>query len=405
MNKLVRRAVVVSGGVVAAWLVVLVGLLFVRRLQRQPKRINFPHAPLAPVQVGEHELTIYNWGERVFSSMLDDIQSGKSRILMETYILRNDEVGNTFRKRLISRAQHGVHVYLIFDSLGSSSLPAKWRRFPRNIRTFEFGPVNSLKTLLKQGFLTRTHRKILLVDNNVAYLGGVNIGKEYRRRWRDTHLRLEGPLAHNVAHAFEEMWNQYHQEAKSMKFTPPVDDPCIEICYNDPLQKEFPILQQYIAAFERAERTIRISSAYFLPPQPLYAALIAAAQRGVQVEVMTPERGDVVYADWGARGLYEDLLAHGVCIWLYQQTVNHSKTCTIDGRWSTIGSANLDSLSMCYLFEINIFVHDEAFAAQMERMWEIDLQNCRQVVMEEWRKRSAVERALEVAVLPLYRWM
>ncbi len=406
MSTLLRRVLNILGLGLLLELLALLGLLFYRRLERQPRHIRFPHAPLAPVTVGEHRLTIYNWGEDVYGSMLSDIRAATRRVLLETYIFRDDEVGNSFRKRLIRQAQHGIRVYLIFDGLGSLGLAERYKRWPRNVHTFEFGPLRSAKTMLKQRLFLRTHRKILVVDEHTAYLGGINIGKEYRRRWRDTHLKIEGPLAQNVAEAFERFWNAYHNEDDSAgPLRPSHADPQITICVNDPIHQTFPISDEYIKAFDRAEHTIRIASAYFLPTPAVYAAILGAATRGVQIEIMVPEKGDVVFADWGARGLYEELLAHNITVWVYGQTVNHSKTCTIDGRWSTIGSANLDHLSLHGNFEINAFIEDEQFAQAMEQMWAIDLQNCRQITAQEWSQRSWLERGLEVAVLPLYRWM
>lgn len=385
-----------------------VGLIFLtsyRRFKPQPKRIIFPHQSRPPVKVGEHELTIYDYGEDAFRAMFADIKGARANVLVETYQFSNDEVGNSFRKRLIRQAQRGVKVYVIFDSIGSWSLPARLRRFPRNVHSFEFGPIKSLRTLLKQGVLVRDHRKILVVDTNIAYLGGINIGKEYKRRWRDTHLRIAGPLAENVAHAFDTFWDAYHPEGRSPLAFTTTSDPQIMIVANDPLRREFPIHDCYLEAFNRAEHSIRIASSYFLPPRTLINALIAAARRGVKVELLLPEDSDVPLVDWAACNLFAEFLAHGVTIWMYQRTVNHSKTCTIDGRWSTIGSANLDSFSLRGNFEINAFIRDEAFAAQMEAMWENDLQNCIRLEPITWANRSPLNRLAELFARPLIPYL
>lgn len=403
---LLRRVLKVIGLVMGIELVALLGLLFYRRLERPQRHVRFPHEPLPPVEVAGHRLTIYNYGEDVFRAMLDDIGSAREEVLLETYIFRNDEVGNTFRKRLIRQAQRGVGVFLIFDGLGSLALPDRYKRFPRSIHSFEFGPLHSLRTFMEQRVFVRTHRKILVVDEQVAYICGLNIGKEYRRRWRDTSVKIEGPMSRTAAEAFECFWNAYREpDDPEVTVNQIVENPAITIAVNDPIRQMFPIADAYIQALHAAKKHVRISSAYFAPTEPVYAAIIAAANRGVHVEIMLSDKSDVVYADWGARGLYEDLLAHGVDIWLYQQTVNHSKTCTIDGNWSTIGSANLDHLSLNGNFEIIAIVEDEAFAAQMERMWAMDIGNCRQVDKAAWAQRSWLERVLEVAVLPLYRFM
>jgi cardiolipin synthase len=337
----------------------------------------------------------------VFKSMLRDIDQARQFVLLETYIFRNDEVGNSFRKRLIRQAQRGRRVYIVFDSVGSFSLPARFRKFPRNVHTFEFGPINSLRTLLRRRLLVRDHRKTLVTDAKVAYLGGINIGKEYQRRWRDTHLRIAGPMAVNVAAEFDFLWDSYHDDGELPMHFPRIQDRRITILANDPIRRSFPIHDCYLQAFERAERSIRIANSYFLPPRTLIDALTAAADRGVRVEVMISEDSDVVLVDWAVRNLFSELLAHGVRIWLYQRTVNHSKTCTIDGRWSTIGSANLDPVSLRGNFEINAFIEDAAFAAEMEAMWEIDLQNCKRLDPAAWATRSWGERAVELLTLPL----
>lgn len=386
----------------------MLGLVFLvtyRRFKPVPKRISFPHQQLPPVKVGDHELIIYDFGADVFRSMLSDIKTSRASVLLETYLFRNDDVGNSFRKRLIHQAQRGAKVFIIFDSIGSWSLPTRYRRFPRNVRTFEFGPVKSFRTFWNNQLLVRDHRKILVVDGNIAYLGGINIGKEYQRRWRDTHLRIAGPLAQNVAEAFDIFWDAYNPDGElPLKFKG-IQDPHITICVNDPLRGIFPIHDKYLDAFNDARKSIRIANSYFVPPRSLVNALTAAARRGVRVDIMIPEDSDVVLVDWAARNLFTELLASGIRLWLYQKTVNHSKTCTIDGRWSTIGSANLDPISLRGNFEINAFVQDEAFAAQMESMWDNDLQNCKAVDSHAWAARPYGERIAELLTRPLMRFM
>ncbi len=405
LRLLLRRALRIGLVLVTLEIAGLIFIISYRRWKPQPKRIIFPHQSRPPVIVGEHELTIYDYGEDAFRAMFADIKAARESVLVETYQFNNDEVGNTFRKRLIRQAQRGVKVFLIFDSIGSWSLPARLRRFPRNVHTFEFGPIKSLRTLFRQGVLVRDHRKILVVDKRVAYLGGINIGKEYRRRWRDTHLRIAGPLAQNVAYAFDTFWDAYHPGGASpLVFTTAID-PQITIVANDPLRREFPIHDCYLAAFQEAQHSIRIASSYFLPPRTLIDALTAAARRGVKVELLLPEDSDVPLVDWAARNLFAEFLAHGVAIWIYQRTVNHSKTCTIDGRWSTIGSANLDSFSLHGNFEINAFIRDEAFAAQMEAMWHNDLKNCVRLDPVDWANRSPVSRFAELFARPLIPYL
>jgi cardiolipin synthase len=402
MLRRVFRIGLVLGLLEAVGLIVLTSF---RRFKPQSKRIVFPHQSRPPVIIGEHELTIYDYGEDAFRAMFADIKAARDCVLVETYQFNYDEVGNTFRKRLIRQAQRGVRVYLIFDSIGSWWLPARLRRFPRNIRSFEFGPIKSLRTLVKQGVLVRDHRKILVVDSEIAYLGGINIGKEYRRRWRDTHLRIVGPLAQNVAQAFGTFWDAYHPDGGSQLSFSPTTDPKITIVANDPLRGEFPIHDCYLEAFNKAEHSIRIASSYFLPPRTLIDALTAAARRGVKVELLVPDDSDVPLVDWAARNLFAEFLMHGVTIWMYQRTVNHSKTCTIDGRWSTIGSANLDSFSLRGNFEINAFICDEAFAAQMEAMWENDLRNCIRLDPATWAYRSPISRLAELLARPLIPYL
>lgn len=405
IKLIVRRALRIS---LVLGLFETAGLIFLvsyRRFKPQPKRISFPHQVRPPIMVGEHELTIYDYGEDAFRAMFADIKASRDLVLVETYQFNYDEVGNSFRKRLIRQAQRGVKVYLIFDSIGSWSLPARLRRFPRNIHSFEFGPIRSLRTLLKQGVLVRDHRKILVVDTNIAYLGGINIGKEYKRRWRDTHLRIAGPLAQNVAYAFDTFWDAYHPQGSSPLTFTTTSDPQISIVANDPLRGEFPIHDCYLEAFNQAEHSIRIASSYFLPPRTLINALIAAARRGVKVELLLPEDSDVPLVDWAACNLFAEFLAHGIIIWMYQRTVNHSKTCTIDGRWSTIGSANLDSFSLRGNFEINAFIRDEAFAAQMEAMWNNDLQNCIRLDPITWANRPRRDRLAELFARPLIPYL
>jgi cardiolipin synthase len=249
----------------------------------------------------------------------------------------------------------------------------------------------------------RDHRKLLVVDGVTGYVGGYNIGDLYATTWRDTHLRVDGPSAWELENAFVDFWNDHRK-----KKHPEIPDrgarswdARIRAAQNAPARLIFPVRGIYLEAIDRAEDHVYITQGYFIPDREILHALISASRRGVDVRVLIPEYSNHILADWAARTYYSRLLEAGVTIWLFQDAMVHAKTMTVDGRWTTVGTTNIDRLSMTGNFEINLELYDDDLAEQMEKIFLNDLGNCRQLTLEEWEQRGMHRRVLERVLKPL----
>ncbi len=388
------------------------GSLLLSSLRRRRRSYRFPHEPLDPVWLDEsNRLQIFNYGGYAFKDMLQEIDNATESIYLETYIFQDDEIGREFKKRLIKKAREGVKVYLAFDGFGSILMPFGFRQWPKECIVSWYGPLYSYLSFLWLGTYVRYHRKILIVDNKVAYIGGMNIGREYATTWRDTQLRVDGSTVEEIALAYAELWNRHQRltpyKTLKLPFKPnPEDDHLLYLRQSRPSSALGPISEQktirdtYLEAFLGAKKRILITNPYFLPDERMEQALLEALKRGVSVEVIVPERTNHAIVDLLARPFLARLVQAGGCIWLYQNTVIHSKTAVIDGHWSTVGSANLDGRSIIN-YEINLFVNSNKFASVMEDMWEDDLHNCRLARLEEFNQPSRRRRLAEKILAPL----
>jgi cardiolipin synthase len=249
----------------------------------------------------------------------------------------------------------------------------------------------------------RDHRKILVVDGHTAFVGGYNIGARYATEWRDTHVRINGPAAGEVENVFIDFWNA-HRGGRLPRLADLGTrdwDPRITVYRNDPQMLIFPIRTVYLEAIDRAQRHIYLTHAYFIPDRTILHALLAAAARGVDVRILLPAASNHPLADWLARGYYTQCLAGGIRLFLYRGVMVHAKTATIDGFWSTIGTANLDRLSLVGNFEVNVEFYDEMLARQMEDIFLKDILNAHELTLEEWQHRPLLARFAELLLLPL----
>jgi cardiolipin synthase A/B len=224
----------------------------------------------------------------------------------------------------------------------------------------------------------------------------------YATRWRDTHLRIEGPDVADLAQEFVDFWdrNQTSEERLGRRFRRRFS-PTIGLHTNDAARLIFPIRDMYIQAIDRAQHHIYITNAYFIPDRVLLNALLAAARRGVDVQILVPWMSNHIAADWAARGYFDTCLRGGIRIFGYRDVMIHAKTCTIDGCWSTLGTANLDRLSEVGNHEVNVEIYDEAFAGEMETIFECDKTNAFELTPEGWSARPWFVKLSELILSPL----
>ena len=407
---MVRRKTVVTVlrrillGVLTAQLAVAAVLVAIDtwRKRVRPYRAVFPRTKPLTVSVGETEVTIYTYGEDLYRDMLAAIRSAQHRILFESYILKGDRVGAEFKQALIDAAARGVEVFVIYDGFANLVVPRRFFDFPPTVNVIRYPAFRPGVLLLDVRKSGRDHRKILTVDSRVGFIGGYNVGELYATEWRDTHLRLVGPAVWELENAFSDFWNANRKDSQPQLADVGTDhwNPRIRAHRNVPEVLIYPVRAMYLEAIDRAKERILITQAYFIPDREILGALIAAARRGVEVNILVPERSNHVIADWLSRGCYTPLLKGGVRLWLYRDAMMHAKTATIDGRWSTVGTANVDRLSLTGNYEINVEIIDAKVAAGLEQVFANDLTNARLRTLEEWQRRPLLAKAAEALLAP-----
>src|ERR687889_2933871 len=398
LRRLGLRVFLALTALQAAIVGVLVAMAEFRK-RRQVPREGFPWEDQSEIglEAGEDRLKIYAYGVNLYQAMLEEIEAAEDEIFVGTFMWNCDEVGRRFVDALSRKAKEGVEVYVVFDGLANVFVPPSFKRFPETIHRLHFRPLSGPAKILNPRNVFRFHRHVMSVDGRVAFLGGYNIGSLYAAEWRDTHVRVRGDAAREVDNAFVDFWNT-HRTGDLPRIVPNKErdwNPAVRVRRNDPYMRIFPIREMYLEAIDRANHHVYLTHAYFVPDRALRAHLIDATERGVDVQLLVPEQSNHVTADWLARRHFHDLLRAGVGIFLYKHIMIHSKTATVDGMWSTIGSANIDRYSMLGNYELNLEVYSRYLAAQMERMFELDKTNAEELTLEKWERRPLPAKLVE----------
>jgi cardiolipin synthase A/B len=375
------------------------------RKRREGPKEGFPWVdqPEIELESGDNRLKLYPYGVDLYEAMLAEIEGARERIFLGTFIWKGDELGRRFVSALAKKAREGVVVYAVFDGLANFFVSRSFKRFPEEIRALHFRPFSEPTSYANPRHAFRYHRHVMSVDGRVAFLGGYNIGSLYAAGWRDTHVGIRGRVVREVESSFVDFWNAHHTD--NLPAIDPVRErdwnPNIRVRLNDPYLRIFPIRGMYLDAIARASERIYLTHAYFVPDRAMRAGLTEAVKRGVDVQILLPRHSNHVTADWLARRHFDELLRAGVRIFGYEEIMIHSKTATVDGLWSTIGSANIDRLSLLGNYEINLEVYSERLAAQMERMFEVDKTNAEEITLEAWRSRPLPAKVAERALTTL----
>ncbi len=405
--RLARRTVFVGAAATVTAQVGVAGSLIV--LDAIRKRRSPPHGGVAPTdpetaRVAGTTLTTYTYGEHVFEAMLEAIRGARGHVYLASYIWKGDQVGQEFKDALIEAARRGVRVFLVFDGFANLVVAPSFKRFPGFVHVLKFPTVRPGLPLLNLRRTGRDHRKVMVVDGRVGFVGGYNIGALYATQWRDTHLRVEGPAVWELENTFVDFWNRHRRSSHPELADVGAAnwDSRIRAQRNEPSRMLFPVRGMYLEAIDRATERVWITQGYFIPDTEILQALLGAADRGVDVRVLMPEASNHVVADWVAHGFYAALLRGGATIWLYEQAMVHAKTATVDGRWTTVGTANIDRLSLIGNYEINLEIHDPDQAAVMEQIFRADLANCRELTLDEWEQRGLMARLSERVLAPLH---
>lgn len=387
-----------------ALLVSMILLIVDQRRKRTRPQGHPSHIPTTPIHVVNSEVKLYTYGEDLYADMLTSIESARKQIFIETFIWKGDTVGKQFRDALGRAAARGVEVYAIYDSFANLVVPRTFfSSFDPRIHMLAYPFFTLPFNPLSLASYARDHRKILVVDSHVAFLGGYNIGRLYAKHWRDTHTRIIGHDAWEIEASFVDFWNTHRtRELPRLAASTKRDwDPYIQFFRNEPSVLTFPIRSSYYEVIDRARERIYLTQAYFIPNRFLIHLLLKSAERGVDVRILLPAISNHVIADWLGRGFYTACLKAGIRLFLYQDAMVHAKTATIDGIWSTIGTANIDRLSMLGNYEINLAIYSRELATQMENIFHNDTTHARELTLAEWENRPLLHKCAEYFLRPL----
>ncbi|HET7435523.1 MAG TPA: cardiolipin synthase [Thermoanaerobaculia bacterium] len=355
----------------------------------------------APLSEGNRVEILRN-GAQIFPAMLSAIRAAKKTINLEFYIYWDGQIGRQFAETLAERARAGVKVNVILDAVGSSPMSGELVDFMRR-NGIDVEWYHPLRWWTLSRVNHRTHRKLLIVDGEVGFSGGVGIADTWlgdadsREHWRETMVRVEGPVVTQMQFAFMDNWVKSRGELLTgldyFPRVPPRGTCLTQVVKSSPSEGSSAVKLLYIISIVSATKSIYISNAYFVPDRDTIRALEGAIRRGVDVRVIVPGPfTDVPIVRNAGRFYYTHLLRRGVRVFEYQPTMMHAKTMVVDGIWTTVGSSNFDDRSFRLNDEVNVNIHDEAIAAQMEQMFFEDLARSEEITRRRWIQRPWWER-------------
>ena len=353
-------------------------------------------------------------GTEAFARIRKRLGSAKRYILLESYIIENDRTGNDIKDILVERARAGVFVCVIYDAVGSWKIGKPYINALRDggVHAFPFLPV---AFPMFRGANYRNHRKIIVVDGETAYMGGMNIGDEYAgispkyARWRDTHLEFGGQAVETLRSVFLNDLAACCRDKKLVETARELPGPetgkhiwdgasvvPAQIIASGPDTPWDTIHKAYLSVISRSRKTLWITSPYLVPGDALMEAICMASLSGVDVRLILPAKADHIIVHWASMNCLDELLRAGVRVFLYDiKGFIHAKTIVSDGELLSVGSANLDTRSLRINFEIQAFLYDKTLAEEGERVFEADMANSRELTFMSWRGRSALEKVKE----------
>jgi cardiolipin synthase len=349
---------------------------------------------------------IFTDGKSKFETLIDDLKAARHHIHLQYYIFLDDSIGKTVQQVLIEKAGEGVKVRIVYDDA------ANWQVKKAFYKEMEVAGVE-LTAFLQVRFplLTskvnyRNHRKIVVIDGKIGYIGGMNIADRYLRpAWRDTHLRIEGRGVLGMQSAFLIDWyssgKDLIKDAVYFPELPALTDNLMQIVTGSPISPQRTLLHATIQIITRANKYVYIQTPYFLPEDSLVQALQLAALSGIDVRLMVPSKPDTPFVGTAAKSYYEGMMQCGVKIYALENAFLHAKVIVCDDFLTVAGSANMDFRSFEHNFEINTYLYDADLALRMKTIFLNDQENCRQILMKEWKSRSILKKLWE-SILRLF---
>ena len=346
-------------------------------------------------------------GESFLQALLRELQQARHHIHMEFYIFEDDAVGRLVRDVLMEKSRQGVEVRVLYDDVGCWRVPNRFFEEMREagIETYSFLKVRFPIFTSKVNY--RNHRKIVVIDGRIGFVGGMNLAERYLRgfswgTWRDTHLLIEGRAVHGLQTAFLLDWYFVERSLITSAAYFPKLESCgtslIQVVTSEPIGPWEEIMQGLVMAITGARKYFYMQTPYFLPTDAVLTAMQTAALSGVDVRLMLPYRADNRWTQLGSCSYLADVLQAGVKVYFYRKGFLHSKLMVSDDELSTVGSTNIDFRSFEHNFEVNAFVYDMETALQMREIFLQDQRECTQLFLKNWVKRPWYHKAAESVV-------
>ncbi|HEX5172441.1 MAG TPA: cardiolipin synthase [Cyclobacteriaceae bacterium] len=383
-------------------------------LKRKYKELTSNNEELIDLLLGEslshltqNKVTVLINGEQKFPSVFDAIEAATQFIHLEYYIFEEDDIGTRLKDLLIKKAHEGVAVRIIFDDFGSHDL---WDDFVDEFRDngVEIYPFFRVHFIFLANRLNyRDHRKVLIIDGKVGFIGGINIADRYINgkvdgtHWRDTHIKIEGNAVLTLQYHFLSNWNFCSGQELGLNhqlfpenIADENDTDLVQIITSGPDYPRPSIMLSYFTAITMARKLVYISTPYFIPNESIVNAIKKAAFSGKDVRLLIPKASDSYFVDSASRFYFQDMLESGVRVYLYDKGVIHAKTLVVDDNLSMVGTANMDLRSFELNFEINAAIYSERVNHEVKQQFFKDLESSTLITLEEWNKRSLLKTFL-----------
>ena len=344
---------------------------------------------------------LFSSNEEAWANILSDCAKAERSIVLEQYIFVSDDFGKKLIDICAERASKGVRVKFLWDAAGSFTLWKSsitdelkkkgielvfWKRLIP-----EYAKIPSIRS-----WFFRNHRRTLVIDEKIGYTGSMCV-YEPMKSWRDTNMRIEGPVVKEMRNAFDRMWarairNKYFPRRTHAR------DHEFKYITNYPAPRRRHIYTELVEAVRSARKYIYITTPYFVPTHRIVRTIRLAAKRGVDVRIVIPRNSNYYAVDLGARSYFKTLLSSGVRIFLYEGNMIHAKTAVIDGEWATVGTMNLDRVSLLYNFEANIVSRNSRFAEELAALFVRDMNDSKEITLPEWQNRFFIEKIPELLI-------
>ena len=367
--------------------------------------LNDSRAPLS-----RNKATLLVNGEKKFPEVIKCLEGAKDFIHIEYYIYDHDEIGTRIAEILMRKVKEGVTVRFIYDDFGSHSIKKSLVREMREagVKVFPFYKIKLVFFANRINY--RDHRKIIIIDGKVGFIGGINVSDRYinndkvngRLYWRDTHIKLEGPAVSSLQFNFLTNWNFCSGEnIQADRYYFPIlvaegkGEDLVQVVAGGPDYPRPNIMLTYFAAIVSAVKKVYITSPYFIPNDSICDALQKAALSGIDVRLLVPKISDSKFVNAASRSYYGELIASGVKVYLYKKGFVHAKTIMVDENLSIVGTANMDSRSFDLNFEITAVVYSERICSELETSFMKDIEDSDEISLEEWSSRSRYSRFVD----------